>query len=100
MTQTHNRERAATINTNGLTWEATKGLLKLDETFISTHDYMGIAYFWNYEYRHSMRPMTYAVNRRIHKALLNAGLEVNGEGPRHKKIIEKMTKKHLVGVYV
>jgi hypothetical protein len=93
------RERAANINTNTLTFEATNGLLALDKTFIGTPHYMGMAYFWHYEYRHYMRPMPYAVNRRIHKALLEAGLEVNGAGPRHQAIIEQMTLKNLIGVY-
>ena len=77
----------ANLNTEMLTMKATTGLLALDKTFIGTEDYMGMAYFRHYEYRHYLRPMSYAVNRRVHRALLAAGLEVSEASPAHEAII-------------
>jgi hypothetical protein len=77
------------LNTETLTMKATSALLALDKTFIGTDDYMGMAYFWSYEYRHYMRPMTYAVNRRVHQALRAAGLAVDGDSAEHLAIILK-----------
>tara|TARA_R110000824_G_scaffold269940_2_gene458409 strand:- start:1804 stop:2064 length:261 start_codon:yes stop_codon:yes gene_type:complete len=85
------KEKAANLNTNVLTMPATIALLNLDKTFIGSADYMGMAYFWNYAYRHYLRPMSYSVNRRVHAALLAAGLDVDGESPAHLAVIEKLT---------
>ena len=62
-------------------------MLGLDKTFVGTEDYMGMGYFWNYEYRHYMRDMSYAKRRRVHKKLLAAGLDVRHVSARHESII-------------
>ena len=79
----------ANLDTEMLTMKATTGLLELDKTFIGTVDYMGMAYFWNWEYRHYLRPMTYAVKRRVHAALRAAGLDVSEASPAHEAVILK-----------
>lgn len=66
-------------------------LLELDQQLTGTEDYMGMAYFWNYEYRHYLRDATHSQRRRIHKLLLAEGLEVDGESKRHLEIILKIT---------
>ena len=86
----------AMLNTETLTMKATHELLELDKTFIGTDDYMGMAYFWSYEYRHYMRPMTYAVNRRVHQALRAAGLAVDGDSAEHLAIILKKINLRLL----
>ena len=76
---TGEREPPANINTNTLTWEATIGLLKLDESFVGTESYMGIAYFWpvgDYKYLLRGEDATHAKCRRVHKMVLAAGVEV------------------------
>jgi hypothetical protein len=82
----------ALLNTDALTWAATNDLLKLDKTFRGTDDYMGIAYFWHYEYRHFLRDASYARRRRVHAALLRAGLDVAAASPAHDTIIRKITR--------
>ena len=76
------------LNTNLLTMDATTALINLDKTLIGTADYMGVAYFWNYTYRHYLRDTSYTVRRRVHAALLAAGLDVDGESPAHLAVIE------------
>ena len=80
------------INLNSLTFHATEKLLELDRSFIGTEHYMGYAYFWNYEYRHYLRDATISSTRKVHHALLKAGLAVDGESEEHYKIICKYTK--------
>lgn len=84
------RESAANLNTNALTHTATSLLLTLDAGFVGTDDYMGLAYFWAYEYRYSLRDMSYAQRRRTHRALLAAGLPVDGESDAHAAIIARV----------
>lgn len=75
------------LDTNDITWPATDALLHLDASFIGTPDYMGVAYFWAYEYRRPMRGLSYADRRRVHHDLLAAGLVVDGESDAHEAII-------------
>lgn len=53
---------------------------------------MGVAYFWDWEYRHTLRPTTYAQRRRVHKALMEAGLKVSGRGNPWRDIIVAMLR--------
>ena len=78
---------AAHLNTDVLTLNANTALLNLDRTFIGTDDYMGMAYFWDYEYRHDLRDASYARRRKVHTLLLAAGLDVGGESAAHRAII-------------
>jgi len=80
------------INTNHLSIEATTKLLDLDQSFISTNDYMGFAYFWAYEYRHYLRDVSYAKRKKVHKKFLDNNLAVNGESLEHLQIIRIVTK--------
>ena len=76
------------INTDTLTWEATKALLKLDAGFVGTEHYMGMAYFWNHEYRYPMRSASYYTRKVAHNRLLKAGLPVDGCSPAHDKVFQ------------
>lgn len=75
-----------------LSFEAVGALRKLDESFIGTDNYMGIGWFWAYEYRHYMRDATYASRRLVYKKLREAGLETNGESAQHLAIIQRYHK--------
>jgi len=79
------------LNTDALTLNASVALL--DATFIGTADYMGMEYFWHHKYRHSLRDASYALRRRVHRALLTAGLAVDGEGTGHADLIERLTSR-------
>lgn len=80
------------INLNTITWEATDALLKLDETFIGTPNYMGLGYFWGWSFRHYLRDASIIQRVSIHERFLKAGLSVDGESERHWEIIIKVLK--------
>jgi len=64
-----------------------------DHTLVGTNAYLGIAWFWNNEYKHylrgDVRPISYATRRRVHNAWLRAGLDVEGASPQHKAILHR-----------
>lgn len=75
-----------------ITYKGNDGIRTLDESFVGTRDYMGIAYFWNLEYKFKLRDTTTAIRRAVHTAFLKEGLELNGESPAHAAIIDKLVK--------
>ena len=62
----------------------------LDETFIGTPDYMGIAYFWDTEYKFNLRGQPPNKLKAVHDALLKAKLPLDGTSPEHEAIIKKI----------
>ena len=80
------------MNINHLSIKAMSKLFKLDKSFIGTDDYMGLEYFWSYEYRHYLRDVNEHTRRRVHKAFLKNNLKINGVSAEHLKIIRKITK--------
>ena len=75
-----------------MTITATKGLFALDKTFVGTDDYIGLAYFWSAQYKFWLREASLAKRRRVHHKLLKAGLQLDGHGPEHSKIISNVLK--------
>ncbi len=73
-----------------ISFKASQKLRDLDETFVGTPDYMGIAYFWSSEYKFSLRDASPDKRRAVHAAFLKAGLPVDGESPQHEAIVEKI----------
>ena len=71
------------------TLDAYLKVAKLDKTFIGTPNYMGVAYFWHYEYRHYLRDASEIERVRVHKRFLKAGLRVDGCSKKHEQIIIK-----------
>ena len=75
------------LNLKKITPGATKKLMELDETFVNTPDYMGVTYFWHYDYRHYLRD-----NRncwiKIHTAMLKNGLDVTESSRAHLDLIK------------
>jgi len=61
------------MNLGDISWDATVEIYKLDEKYVGTKNYMGVAYFWGHEYKHTMRDLSYAKRRKIH----NLGLDKN-----------------------
>ena len=72
---------------------AFKKLNAIDKKFVGTPNYMGIYWFWNYEFRHVMRDATPEKTKKVHDAFLSAKLEVSGNSEQHKKIIRKFFPK-------
>lgn len=67
-------------------------LQRIDDAMIGTPDYMGIAYWWNYEYRHYLRPATPAERKKAHDKLILEGLPLDGMSDQHAEIIQRITK--------
>lgn len=61
------------MNLGQISWEARINVLRLDKKYIGTKDYMGVAYFWGHEYKHTLRELSYAKRRKIH----NIGIDKN-----------------------
>ena len=64
-------------------------IMWLDAAFVGTADYMGMAPFWNQEYRRYMREASNRQRQRAHSAMLKAGLNVSGVSDQHLEIIER-----------
>jgi hypothetical protein len=67
-------------------------LCRIDDAMVGTPDYMGIASWWNYEYRHYLRPATPAERKRAHDKIILEGLPIDGMSDRHSEIIQRITK--------
>lgn len=75
------------INLNAVTSEAYLAIRNLDASFVGTADYLGVAYFWHYDYRFLLRSATVAERVRVHRALVDTGLPVDGASALHNDII-------------
>ena len=62
-----------TLNLNTATPQAIAEIMEMDNKFIGTMNYLGLAYFWGHEYKHSLRDATISQRKRIHRK----GLERN-----------------------
>jgi len=79
------------LNTETLTWEASLNLLNLDKTLVRTPDYMGIAYFWHYDFRFHLRDASYAKRRKIHSQWLKHGINFDKPCDTAWNIVRKIT---------
>ena len=80
------------VNLSSVSDHAFKVVYNLDLSWVGTDHYMGIAFFWNWEYRHFLRDTTTPKRRRVHKKLLEAGLDLSGVSDTHLKIIRSVIK--------
>ena len=62
----------------------------LDETFIGTPNYMGLAWFWEYDYRHALRDCTREQRVAVHDAFIAARLNVAGNSEAHTNIVARL----------
>ena len=85
----------STIDLNAISTDALTAILKIDASFVGTENYMGIAYFWGQEFKHTLREQTPAVLRRVHAKLLAAGIDIGGDGPEYAAIVNKCCKRDL-----
>lgn len=90
------------LNIDSLPFDAFDQLMQLDRRLVGTPNYMGIAYFWNIEYKHYLRDCTYAQRRKIHNKFIKAGLHVMTQSEAHDQIIlqvlwgKKLSNGHIV----
>jgi hypothetical protein len=75
-----------------LTPDQYKRLLAIDEEWKGSEHYMGLAYFWNYEYRFALRDATAGQRVRVHRKFLGAGLELDGFSAAHTAIVASVIK--------
>jgi hypothetical protein len=59
-----------------------------DEKRIGTKDYRGYAYFWNLEYKHTLRDASPIERKAIHDMWLLLNLKLNGKSKTHNKVLE------------
>tara|TARA_B100001173_G_scaffold243399_1_gene213436 strand:- start:5728 stop:6015 length:288 start_codon:yes stop_codon:yes gene_type:complete len=87
------------INLNNATWNATKAIMDLDQSFVRTPDYLGVAYFWSHEFKHILRETTVAQRKRIHNLWLKqglsfeAGIDPDIDTAPHWEVINRVLKK-------
>ena len=75
-----------------VTGQAFDYLNALDKTFIGTNSYMGFAYFWGQEYKHTLRDANNTQRQRVHNAMVKAGLELTEASREHKAIVKRYCK--------
>ena len=78
-----------TLNMNTIPLEVFTALTKIDDTFVGTPDYMGIAYFWGWEYRHYLRSTSFHKRKKVHSAFIKSGLPLEGESEKHFTIVKR-----------
>ena len=84
------------INLNTTTPQATQKLYELDRSFINTRNYMGLSWFWHYDYKYTgLRECSVAKRKKVHKKLLQSGLNVNETSDKHFEIIMNLLKGHI-----
>ena len=67
-------------------------LSHIDRAMIGTPDYMGLAYWWDHEYKHTLREVTPKQRKKTHDAILAAGLPLDGVSDEHAAIIDRCTR--------
>jgi len=53
---------------------------------------MGLAYYWNYEYRHYLRDAKPYIRMKVHNSFLIENLPIADATEKHFQIIKKHTK--------
>lgn len=80
------------MNLDTLTLKAYQKIYELDEKFIGTENYMGIAYFWHYAFRHYLRDAADYQRVKVHKAFLDHNLNISDDTVLHLQIIKNIIK--------
>lgn len=80
------------INLNTISSNAFLKIYEIDQNFINTNNYLGIAYFWSHNYRHYLRDASIAQRKKVHKLFLQNNLIVFEDSEKHFNIIKQVTK--------
>ena len=79
------------LDFNSLSSNAFSKIQELDNTFIGTPDYMGVAYFWGcHGVKHYLRDATFTERCEVHRKWLEAGLDLIAETDEHYRIITEV----------
>ena len=65
-----------------------QAIWKLDESFINTPNYMGFAYFWDHDVKHTMREMTPKFRKVVHDTAMRENLIKDGFVKTNNKFLE------------
>jgi hypothetical protein len=84
--------KAMNINLNTISNAAFTKMYELDKQFVGTENYMGLAYYWNYEYRHYLRDAKPYIRMKVHNSFLIENLPIADATEKHFQIIKKHTK--------
>ena len=80
------------INLNTISNAAFTKMYELDKQFVGTENYMGLASYWNYEYRHYLRDAKPYIRMKVHNSFLLENLPIADATEKHFQIIKKHTK--------
>jgi hypothetical protein len=80
------------LNPNNFTTKSFSDIYELDRGYVGTENYLGVAFFWNFEYRHYLRDASTSKRKKVHSIFLKEGLDVRNKSDRHFEIIKKVTK--------
>lgn len=80
------------INLNTITFEAFRNIHDVDQNLIGSPNYIGIAYFWHYAYRHYLRDASIYKRKKVHQLFLLNNLNVSEASDMHLAIIKKIIK--------
>ena len=83
---------AATCHNIPMTYNAFAAVRELDLQFVGTDQYMGVAYFWHHEYKHTLRQATPRQRRITHHKILRAGFQPDEYNKTITEIIAKLDK--------
>ena len=81
------------IDLDTITGEAFVKVHELDQTFINTPNYLGVAYFWNYEYRHYLREASTTQRKEVHKLFRQFEIGIDKASYLHLEIINHVLKR-------
>ena len=65
-----------------------QAIWKLDESFINTPNYMGFAYFWDHDVKHTMREMTPKFRKVVHDTAMREKLIKDGFVKTNNKFLQ------------
>ena len=80
------------LNLDTITTDAYLKLFDLDKQFIGTFNYLGIAWFWHYEFRHYLRDASINDRKKVHNIFLTYNLNVSDATELHYQIIKETLK--------
>jgi hypothetical protein len=63
----------------------------LDRGLVGTPDYMGLAGWWNDDYKHRLRAASTIERKKAHDRILAAGLPLDGASDEHAAIVARAT---------
>ena len=87
--ESYSINRIHIIKTGKLTSVAHDAIRNLDESFVGTPNYFGVGWFWSSEYKHYLRGATYAQRVKVHKDMLELGLNPGDISDKHLEIVKK-----------